>query len=184
MAVLFEPMESMARRWWRCMGESFYWANPGKREWIDCDPFDDLGFMLNIASYLGNRYTDAACTLLAGPWRGDPVMFVGDHFNPDESPKFGGLFNGHPHDDIFDNFRNVGGVFKCAEGKLRPPWEDGDDPDGDEVSYEGVFNVDVRHFRYAFDKTIEASTWIATSGPSGASAFAAVSTPGTGLTPW
>lgn len=135
------------------MGESFYWANPGKREWIDCDPFDDLGFMLNIASYLGNRYTDAACTLLAGPWRGDPVMFVGDYFNPGESSALARLFDGYPQDDIFDNFKNVGGIFRCAEGKLRPPWEDGDDRDGDDVPYEGAFNTEVRHFRYAFDKT-------------------------------
>lgn len=38
--------------------------------------------MFGAASVLGNRYTDAACTLLAGPWRNDPVMFVGDYFTP------------------------------------------------------------------------------------------------------
>lgn len=135
------------------MSQSFYWANAGKREWIDCDPFDDGGFMLNIASYLGNRYTDAASTLLAGPWHGDPVMFIGDYFNPVEGSALAGLFDGYPMDDIFDNFKNVGGIFRCAEGKLRPPWEDGDDPDGDDVPYEGAFNTEICHFRYALDRT-------------------------------
>lgn len=50
--------------------------------------------MFGAASVLGNRYTDAACTLLAGPWRNDPVMFVGDYFTP---PKTGCPFNIEVH---------------------------------------------------------------------------------------
>ena len=69
------------------MGEYFMWANPKKKEWIEADVFSEFGFTLSIASELGNRYTDAACTLMAGPWRGDPVLFIGDYFNPEkESP--------------------------------------------------------------------------------------------------
>ena len=42
------------------MSQYFIWANPKKKEWIECDPFDEYGFMFGAASVLGNRYTDAA----------------------------------------------------------------------------------------------------------------------------
>lgn len=64
------------------MSQYFIWANPKKKEWIDCDPFDEFASLFGAASVLGNRYTDAACTLLAGPWCNGPVMFVGDYFTP------------------------------------------------------------------------------------------------------
>ena len=130
------------------MGEYFKWVNPRKREWIDDEPFDDYGFMLSIASYLGNRYTDAACTLIAGPWRGDPVMYIGDYFTPEEGSPIAGLFGGYPYEDALDNFRNVSGSFRCAEGLLRPVWGDGDD-----VPYDGPFDTEVHHYRYALNRT-------------------------------
>ena len=130
------------------MGEYFKWVNPRKREWIDDEPFDDYGFMLSIASYLGNRYTDAACTLIAGPWRGDPVMYIGDYFTPEEGSPIAGLFDGYPYEDALDNFKNVSGSFRCAEGLLRPVWGDGDD-----VPYDGPFDTEVHHYRYALNRT-------------------------------
>lgn len=135
------------------MGEYFKWVNPKKREWIDDESFGDYGFMFSVASTLGNRYTDAACTLLAGPWRGDPVMYVGDYYTPEEGSEIAGLFDGRPYEDALDNFRDVRGLFRCAEGKLSPIWEEGDDLDGDDVPYAGSFDTEVSHYRYAFDKT-------------------------------
>lgn len=78
------------------MSQYFIWANPKKKEWIECDPFDEYGFMFGAASVLGNRYTDAACTLLAGPWRNGPVMFVGDYFAPKDGNRLRDLFEGYP----------------------------------------------------------------------------------------
>ncbi len=133
------------------MGEYFTWVNPKKGEWIDHEPFSECGFVFNVAACLGDRYTDAACTLLAGPWRGDPVMFVGDYFDPGEGSRTGALFDGYPCDDIFDNFRNVTGLFKCAEGMLSPVF--GPSPGDDDVPYEGPFELEVRHYRYAVNRT-------------------------------
>ncbi len=135
------------------MSEYFKWVNPKRKEWIDYDPFDGCGFMLGIASFLGNRYTDAVCTLMAGPWRGDPVMYVGDYYTPDAESKIGKLFDGYPMDDVTENFRNVGGLFTCAKGMLRPSWEEDDDPYGDDVPYEGPFDTEVHHYRYAVNRT-------------------------------
>ena len=136
------------------MGEYFYWVNPKKRERIDEDPFDKYGFIYSIGSTLGNRYTDAACTLLAGPWRGDPVMYVGDYFAPAEGTEIAALLDGCPLDDILDSFRNVGGLFRCAKGKTYRVFDDllYDELYRD-VPYEGPFDMEVRHFRYALNRT-------------------------------
>ena len=63
----------------RTYGPVLLLGESGGREWIDCDPFDLYGFMAGLSSTCGNRYTDAACTLMEGRWRGDPVVYLGDY---------------------------------------------------------------------------------------------------------
>ena len=133
------------------MGEYFMWANPKKKEWIEADVFSEFGFMFGIASELGNRYTDAACTLMAGPWRGDPVLFIGDYFNPEKESPVGKLFGGYPYETVLDSFVDVSGLFSDSRGLMRAVY--GDAPDSDEVPYDGLFELDVRHYRYAVNKT-------------------------------
>lgn len=134
------------------MGQYFCWANPARREWIDCDPFDPYGFMAGPSSRCGNRYTDAACTLMEGCWRGNPVVYLGDYCelsagNPC-SAMLGELFGGWPYGVVIDEFEDVSGLFACAEGLHH------DVLDGDEilsVPYEGPFDLEVVHRRYVME---------------------------------
>lgn len=133
------------------MSQYFIWANPKKKEWIECDPFDEYGFMFGAASVLGNRYTDAACTLLAEPWRNDPVMFVGDYFTPKDGNRLRDLFGGYPYDAILDNFREVTGLFSDARGLSSAVYDK--NISSEDIPYNGPFNIEVHHYRYALNKT-------------------------------
>lgn len=55
------------------MGQYYIWANPDKKQYIDDEPFEGTGFMLNCSVHAGQPITDAACTMIAGPWCGDLV---------------------------------------------------------------------------------------------------------------
>lgn len=133
------------------MGEYFMWANPKKKEWIEANVFSEFGFMFGIASKLGDRYTDAACTLMAGPWSGDPVLFIGDYFNPEKESPVGKLFGGYPYETVLDSFVDVSSLFSDSRGLMRAVY--GDAPNSDEVPYDGLFELDVHHYRYAVNKT-------------------------------
>ena len=56
------------------MGQYYIWANPDKREYIDDEPFGGTGFALGCSVAVGQPMTDAACTMIAGPWHGDTVI--------------------------------------------------------------------------------------------------------------
>lgn len=133
------------------MSQYFIWTNPKKKEWIECDPFDEYGSLFGAASVLGNRYTDAACTLLAGPWRNDPVMFVGDCFTPKDGNCLRDLFGGYPYDAILDNFREVTGLFSDARGLSHAVYDE--NASSEDIPYDGPFNMEVHHYRYALNKT-------------------------------
>ena len=73
----------MTRRWRtgaRGTGQHYIWANPDKREYIDDEPFEGTGFALGCSVTVGQPMTDAACTMIAGPWHGDTVIYVGDNW--------------------------------------------------------------------------------------------------------
>jgi len=133
------------------MSQYFIWANPKKKEWIECDPFDEFGSLFGAASVLGNRYTDAVCTLLAGPWRNDPVMFVGDYFTPKAGNRLRDLFDGCPYDAILDNFREVTGLFSDARGLSHAVYDE--NASSEDIPYDGPFSMEVHHYRYALNKT-------------------------------
>ena len=65
--------------------------------------------------------TDAACTMIAGPWRGDTVIYVGDYwtedsFDDERSRRLFAKFDGYPYEDILKRFKNVTGHFEEAQG--------------------------------------------------------------------
>lgn len=117
------------------------------------------GATLFGASTLGCRYTDAACTLLAGRWRGDPIAYLGEHYKPKEESEMVALFDEYPHDETpYDNaddhFENVGGLFRCAEGKTYRVFDNlRYDELYRDVPYEGPFDTEACHFRYALNRT-------------------------------
>lgn len=96
------------------MGQYFCWANPARREWIDCDPFDRYGFLATLSNRCGNRYADAACTLMEERWRGDPVVYLGDRcdlsrMSDAHAARLGTLFGGHPYGAVMDGSRTSRG---------------------------------------------------------------------------
>ncbi len=141
------------------MSEYFMWVNPKKKELIEDEPFDEYGYRSFRASTLGCLYTDAACTLLAGRWRGDPIAYLGDYYEPKEGSEIAAFFDEYPNDESFydkaeDYFENIGGLFRCAEGKTRRVFDDlRYDELYRDVPYEGSFSMEVRHFRYALNRT-------------------------------
>lgn len=62
------------------MGEYFLWTNPSKKQYISEHDEHDCAFMFGVASQQGCELTDDACALMAGPWRGDAVAYIGDYF--------------------------------------------------------------------------------------------------------
>lgn len=133
------------------MGEYFTWANPAKKEYLEDDPFGCCGFMLSIATLEGCGYTDAACTMIAGPWHGSPVVFVGDYWNSEKDGRaVARLFGGYAYEMILDDYENVTGRFKEARGLTYEVY--GDNPDALPAEYQGPFDLEVHRFRYLVNR--------------------------------
>jgi hypothetical protein len=69
-------VEGLGRWREKSMGEYYLWANPRRREFISHAPFEDYGFMMSCASTQPCTTTDAACTMIATAWHGDPVVLA------------------------------------------------------------------------------------------------------------
>lgn len=143
----------------RGMGQHYIWANPDKREYIEDEPFEGTGFVLSCLVGVGQPMTDAACTMIAGPWRGDTVIYVGDYWTDDNydderSRRLFAKFDGYPYEDILNRFENVTGHFVEARGHEYPDYlhseERGDIYD---EPYTGPFDLRVRSWRYAVNRT-------------------------------
>lgn len=152
----------MTRRWRtgaRGTGQYCIWANPDKREYIDDEPFEGAGFMLGCSATAGQQMTDAACTMIAGPWRGDTVIYVGDNwtdnsFDDKRSHKLFAKFDGYPYEDILNRFENVTGYFEQARGHMYSDYlHSKERGDINEEPYVGPFDLRVRSWRYAVNRT-------------------------------
>lgn len=91
------------------MGEYFVWANPVRKEYLDTKSFGECGFMMSIASYQGSLTTRAARMLMAGQWKGDPIIFAGDYFSceNDEFADMREVYGDYPYEVIMDTFKPV-----------------------------------------------------------------------------
>ncbi len=89
------------------MGEYFVWINQDKRQCLDQRACDDCGWMFGIASVQRCELTEAACTLIAGSWRGGRVIFAGDYlsFGDEEHDSRNGLlakeFGKQPYENCY-----------------------------------------------------------------------------------
>lgn len=140
------------------MGEYYLWANPRRREFISHAPFEDYGFMMSCASTQPCTTTDAACTMIAAAWHGDPVVFVGDYwgsFPPrDKSERrIAALFDGYAYEDVVSRFSDVTGHFPESRGKSHPGSVLAGDSGEQDVPYCGPYDLKVRHYRYAVSET-------------------------------
>lgn len=147
------------------MGEYFKWANPVKKEKLICDAFDDCGFMLSCSSYTTTLTTRAAETLLAGPWKGDPVIYLGDYFDFDKAwkannpspvpyfdtthPEYDLHFDGNPYEIVMNCYKDVGGRFIESKGREYTEYWDGDQ--WEDMVYGGPFDLRIRDYKYALN---------------------------------
>lgn len=97
--------------------------------------------------------------MIAGPWRGDTVIYVGDYwtegsFDDERSHRLFTKFDGYPYEDILKRFENVTGRFEEARGRKHGDYlhfeERGDVFD---EPYTGPFDLRVRSWRYAVNRT-------------------------------
>lgn len=143
----------------RGTGQYYIWANPDKREYIDDEPFEGTGFALGCSVAVGQQMTDAACTMIAGPWYGDTVIYVGDYWTEDSfaderSRKLFAKFDGYPYEDILSRFENVTGHFDEARGHKYGDYlhfEERGDVFG--KPYTGPFDLRARSWCYAVNRT-------------------------------
>lgn len=143
----------------RGTGQYYIWANPDKREYIDDEPFGDSGFALGCSTAVAQPMTDAACTMIAGPWHGDTVIYVGDYWTEDSydderSRRLFAKFDGYPYEDILSRFGNVTGRFHEARGHRCSDYLHSEER-GDifDEEYTGPFDLRVRSWRYAVNRT-------------------------------
>ena len=107
------------------MGEYFDWVNVNKREYISPGDFD-YGNKFHESLCKNNSFLCALYELLAGRWKGDPVVFLGDEAKIPEDTPYGLLRDllgqagtEHYYDFICENYRNVSCLFRDAEKEVR-----------------------------------------------------------------
>lgn len=90
------------------MGEYFVWINQDKRQYLDQHACNDYGWMFGIASMQRCDLTEAACTLIAGYWRGDRVIFAGDYLSfgdgeyKNHNERLSKAFGEYPYENCYD----------------------------------------------------------------------------------
>ena len=151
--------EAPKRTGTRETGQYYVWANPDKCEYIDDEPFGGTGFALGCSVAVGQQMTDAACTMIAGPWHGDTVIYVGDYwtedsFDDERSRRLLAMFNGYPYEDMLSRFENVTGHFDEARGHSCSDYLHSEERGNifDEA-YTGPFDLRVRSWHFAVNRT-------------------------------
>ena len=133
------------------MGQYFTWLNVDKREQLDPLAFEG-GLKWCETCYVGSERTEAALTLLAGPWAGDAVIFMGDYCSPGDidnplMQRVAAEYGAHGACDLMeDTFTNVTGMFAVVRGRGECLYEN-DVPLGAR-EYVGTFDVAFSHPRY------------------------------------
>ena len=107
------------------MAEYFDWVNVNKREYLYPHDFD-CGAKFHETWHRDNVVLRALYELLAGPWKGDPIVFIGDDINIPEDTPHGLLRELHTQaaggdhlDHIYENYRNMSCLFQTAETEVR-----------------------------------------------------------------
>ena len=140
------------------MGIYYMWVNLSKRQYLDEAPFPD-GLKIDDTAHVGSELTDAVSTLLAGPWRGDLVSFMGEAFSD-----VGGVFDlsdmpglkavaSYPIDwyDIEEELENISGRLSCRRGRVGTyVTKDGSI---EERLLEGPFDLELKQYRYVVNET-------------------------------
>lgn len=97
--------------------------------------------------------------MIAGPWHGDTVIYVGDYwiedsFDDERSRRLFAKFDGYPYEDILSRFGNVTGRFHEARGHRCSDYLHSEER-GDifDEEYTGPFDLRVRSWHFAVNRT-------------------------------
>ena len=159
------------------MGEYYNWVNVDKKEYI-CPGDFDYGNKLHESMTKGNEVLRALRELLSTDWSGCRILFLGDEcaapknvakvlfdtiLNQNETPE---TTDYYLYDMIFGKYRNVSGLFKCAEAGVRDEIgfylngvADGDNSLDNEYGidvndpFKGLFFRDGKDFKYTVNHT-------------------------------
>lgn len=143
------------------MGQCFEWVNFTKEQYLGDEPFP-YGLKYTETCFTGCLKTDAVCTLLAGEWQGDLVLFAGEYMYdlglmaiPEDWSGLRAVTDlTVDYYDIDYEFEDVAGRFSYSRGKVgwRPGMVDGFETMV-KVPYDGPFYLDIIHYRYIVNKT-------------------------------
>lgn len=139
------------------MGQYFTWVNFDKSQRIYSHAFGS-GLKLMESAYVQNEYIEAATHLLAGPWKGDRVLYCGDYAWGDPSGSAGERLHELAERDPYefaDECEDISTRFAACEGKTRlESFETADGRYGfKSVPLEGTFEIKPEHYRYVVNET-------------------------------
>lgn len=137
------------------MGQYYTIVNMDKRERLYSHNFG-CGLKLTESSYVGNGYMEAFSWLLAGPWKGDRVLYCGNYAWEDERGSACALLHAITDQDpyVFANeCEDISTRFASCKGNTRLVPDPDQVPDANwrryvEVPVEGSFDIAPEHFRY------------------------------------
>ena len=139
------------------MGQYYTFVNLDKSERIYSHAFGS-GLKLMESCYVGNDYMEAASHLLAGPWKGDRVLYCGDYAWDDPSGSAGDrlheLSDRDPY-EFAEECKDISTRFAACEGNTRlESFETAGGGHGfRSVPLEGAFDIKPERYRYVVNET-------------------------------
>lgn len=154
------------------MGEYYSWVNIDKKEYIEPFAFD-MGNKSHESAWKGNPLLGALYALMKSDWKGDRVIFLGDETNiteKDTNPALQQLSKerkqwgepGYDADYVVETYRDISGLFRDAEKKVREEIRIMIDADDFECNYyhvdkespfDGLFGRLPAYYRYVYNHT-------------------------------
>lgn len=139
------------------MGQYYTFVNMDKKERLYSHSFGS-GLKLMESCYVGNEYMEAISHLLAGPWKGDRVLYCGDYAWDDPSGSAGERLHELVKQDPYDfaeKCEDVSTRFAACKGNTcLESFETADGGHGfRSVPLEGTFEIKPEHYRYLVNET-------------------------------
>ena len=139
------------------MGQYYAFVNMDKKERIRAHSFGS-GLKLMESCYVGNDYMEAASHLLAGPWKGDRVLYCGDYAWDDSDGSACGRLRELAESDPYEFARSCEDIStrfsSCKGGTQLESFETSDGRQGfRSVPLEGSFDIKPEHYRYIANET-------------------------------
>ena len=139
------------------MGQYYTFVNMDKKERLYSHSFG-AGLKLTESCYVGNSYMEAIAHLLAGPWKGDCVLYCGDYaWDDSDGSAYKRLHEVAQQDpyEFAEQCKDISTQFAACEGNTRlesfvaPEGRQGYRP----VPLEGAFDIKPEHYRYVVNET-------------------------------